>query len=107
MYVPRAAAWPPLRAGWSLRKAGGLDGAMKFALCNEVLQPTAVRASSARLAAALGYDGLEVAPFTLADDPMRIERCAGRAVSPHRRSDHGLQISACTGCWWRRRACRS
>jgi D-psicose/D-tagatose/L-ribulose 3-epimerase len=44
---------------------------MKFALCNEVLQPLAF-AQQCKLAAALGYDGLEVAPFTLAQDPMSI-----------------------------------
>jgi D-psicose/D-tagatose/L-ribulose 3-epimerase len=44
---------------------------MKFALCNEVLQPLPFEQQCA-IAAALGYDGLEVAPFTLADDPMAI-----------------------------------
>lgn len=45
---------------------------MKFALCNEVLQPLAFDAQC-RAAAAMGYDGLEVAPFTLAADPMAID----------------------------------
>jgi D-psicose/D-tagatose/L-ribulose 3-epimerase len=44
---------------------------MQFALCNEVLQPLPFERQCA-VAAALGYDGLEVAPFTLADDPMAI-----------------------------------
>jgi D-psicose/D-tagatose/L-ribulose 3-epimerase len=44
---------------------------MQFALCNEVLQPLPFERQCA-IAAALGYDGLEVAPFTLADDPMAI-----------------------------------
>lgn len=44
---------------------------MKYALCNEVLQPQPFRQQCAA-AAAMGYDALEVAPFTLADDPMRI-----------------------------------
>ena len=44
---------------------------MRFALCNEVLQPMPF-AQQCALAAALGYDALEVAPFTLADDPMAI-----------------------------------
>jgi sugar phosphate isomerase/epimerase len=44
---------------------------MKFALCNEVLQPLPFQ-RQCEIAAALGYDGLEVAPFTLADDPMTI-----------------------------------
>ena len=63
---------------------------MKFALCNEVLQPLPF-AQQCKLAADLGYDGLEVAPFTLADDPMAItdEEAAGfRKVA----QDHGLEI---------------
>lgn len=63
---------------------------MKFALCNEVLQPLPF-AQQCRLAADLGYDGLEVAPFTLAEDPMRItdaEAIALRGVA----ADHGLAI---------------
>jgi sugar phosphate isomerase/epimerase len=44
---------------------------MNFALCNEVLQPLPF-GQQCRTAAALGYEGLEVAPFTLADDPMAI-----------------------------------
>ena len=44
---------------------------MKFALCNEVLQPMPFE-RQCEVAAALGYDGLEVAPFTLAADPMTI-----------------------------------
>ena len=40
---------------------------MRFALCNEVLQPLPF-AQQCRLAAQLGYDGLEVAPFTVATD---------------------------------------
>jgi D-psicose/D-tagatose/L-ribulose 3-epimerase len=44
---------------------------MRFALCNEVLQPLGF-AGQCALAAKLGYDGLEVAPFTLAADPMEI-----------------------------------
>jgi sugar phosphate isomerase/epimerase len=44
---------------------------VKFALCNEVLQPLPFE-QQCTIAAALGYEGLEVAPFTLADDPMAI-----------------------------------
>jgi D-psicose/D-tagatose/L-ribulose 3-epimerase len=63
---------------------------VKIALCNEVLQPLPFE-GQCRFAAALGYDGLEVAPFTLANDPMdlsdadaaRFRRIAG---------DHGLTI---------------
>jgi len=68
---------------------------MKIALCNEVLQPLAFDAQC-RLAAALGYNGLEVAPFTLADDPTRISdaEAAGYARVA---ADHGLRI---TGLHW-------
>ncbi|HET8744642.1 MAG TPA: sugar phosphate isomerase/epimerase, partial [Ramlibacter sp.] len=63
---------------------------MRFALCNEVLQPLAF-AEQCRLAAALGYDGLEVAPFTLAEDPTTISDAQAREF---RRiaEDHGLAI---------------
>ena len=68
---------------------------MKIALCNEVLQPLPF-AQQCRLAADLGYDGLEVAPFTLADDPTRLTDVqAGefRRIA----EDHGLVI---TGLHW-------
>ncbi len=41
---------------------------MKLSLCNEVIRELTFEAQSA-FAAALGYDGLEIAPFTLAEDP--------------------------------------
>jgi D-psicose/D-tagatose/L-ribulose 3-epimerase len=41
---------------------------VKIALCNEVLQPMPF-VRQCEFAAALGYDGLELAPFTLSDDP--------------------------------------
>lgn len=45
---------------------------MRIALCNEVLRDMAF-AKQAAMAAALGYDGLEVAPFTLdAEAPHRL-----------------------------------
>ncbi len=44
---------------------------MRLALCNEVLGKMEFAAQCA-YAAALGYDGLEVAPFTLSDEPHRI-----------------------------------
>lgn len=63
---------------------------MRFALCNEVLQPQPF-AEQCRLAAALGYDGLEVAPFTLAEDPMTIGDA--QALGLRRiAEDHGLAI---------------
>ena len=45
---------------------------MRVALCNEVVRDLAI-GDQARLAAALGYDGLEIAPFTLdGDHPHRL-----------------------------------
>lgn len=68
------------------------DTTPRLALCNEVLRHLGF-AEQCRLAAALGCTGLEVAPFTLADDPATLgeadgERCARIAA------DHGLAISS-------------
>jgi len=63
---------------------------MKIALCNEVLQPLPFERQCA-LAAALGYDGLEVAPFTLAADPMELTDAQARAFA-QTAADHGLAI---------------
>ena len=41
---------------------------MKLSLCNEVLRPLPL-AAQCEAAARMGYQALEVAPFTLADDP--------------------------------------
>ena len=64
---------------------------MKFALCNEVLKDLSF-SEQCRVAAALGYDALEVAPFTLAADPSAITDAQAQAF---RRiaEDHGLTIS--------------
>ncbi|MDO9361052.1 MAG: sugar phosphate isomerase/epimerase family protein [Polaromonas sp.] len=63
---------------------------MKFALCNEVLQPLDF-AEQCRVAAAMGYDGLEVAPFTLAGNPMDITD-AQATFFKRVAADHGLKI---------------
>jgi D-psicose/D-tagatose/L-ribulose 3-epimerase len=68
---------------------------MQFALCNEVLQPLPF-AEQCALAAAQGYDGLEVAPFTLAADPQDITE-AQAAQFARIAQDHGLAI---TGLHW-------
>lgn len=68
---------------------------MKLALCNEVLSPWPL-AQQCAYAAALGYDGLEIAPFTLSETPHEIsdsEALALRRVV----EDHGLTI---TGFHW-------
>lgn len=64
---------------------------MHIALCNEVLQPMPF-AQQCAVAAALGYDGLEVAPFTLAEDPMAITDAQAAAFA-RTAQDHGLVIS--------------
>jgi len=68
---------------------------MRIALCNEVLQPMPF-AQQCAWAAAVGYDGLEVAPFTLSDEPHRMiaqERAAIRRAA----ADAGIAI---TGLHW-------
>lgn len=68
---------------------------MRISLCNEVLAPMHF-AGQCEYAARLGYDGLEVAPYTLADDPRAISPAqvieARRAVT-----DAGIEV---TGLHW-------
>jgi D-psicose/D-tagatose/L-ribulose 3-epimerase len=52
---------------------------MKLALCNEVLGGLSLEAQC-ELAARLGYDGLEIAPFTLANAPERIDAAEARRI---------------------------
>jgi D-psicose/D-tagatose/L-ribulose 3-epimerase len=71
------------------------DLTVRIALCNEVLQPIPF-AQQCAWAAAVGYDGLEVAPFTLSDEPHRMiaqERAAIRRAAV----DAGITI---TGLHW-------
>lgn len=68
---------------------------MRIALCNEVLAGRDFAAQCA-FAAALGYDGLEVAPFTLADDPLAIV-AADRVRFRRAAADAGIAI---TGLHW-------
>jgi D-psicose/D-tagatose/L-ribulose 3-epimerase len=68
---------------------------MRIALCNEVLAGREFAAQCA-FAAALGYDGLEVAPYTLAEDPLGINTAA-RAAIRRAAADAGIAI---TGLHW-------
>ena len=68
---------------------------MKFALCNEVLAPLPF-AEQCRIAAALGYAGLEVAPFTVSDDPAMMSDADARDLA-RIAAGHGLVI---TGLHW-------
>ncbi len=52
---------------------------MKLSLCNEVLAGMPLEAQC-ELAAKLGYDGLEIAPFTLADAPECIDTVEAKRV---------------------------
>jgi sugar phosphate isomerase/epimerase len=68
---------------------------MKIALCNEVLQPMPF-AKQCAWAAAVGYDGLEVAPFTLSDEP-HVMIAQERAAIRRAAADAGITI---TGLHW-------
>ena len=65
---------------------------LKLALCNEVLQPLAFEQQCA-LAASQGYTGLEVAPFTLAEDPGTLDDTTARRIRATAHA-HGLAVSS-------------
>jgi sugar phosphate isomerase/epimerase len=64
---------------------------MKLALCNEVLAALPF-AEQCRVARALGYAGLEVAPYTVCEDPQGMTVAQARALQQVA-ADHGLEIS--------------
>jgi sugar phosphate isomerase/epimerase len=68
---------------------------MKISLCNEVLREYSFE-QQCRLARDLGFDGLEIAPFTLSDNPQLLEPSE---IREYRRiaEDSGVQI---TGLHW-------
>ena len=68
---------------------------MKIALCNEVVRELDF-ADQCRYAAAVGYDGLEVAPFTLDENPHRLSSST-RAELRRLAADAGIEI---TGLHW-------
>ena len=58
---------------------------MKFALCNEVFQEMSIEDGFSKIAE-IGYQGVEIAPFTLKDNPLEMneedaERCLEAAKS--------------------------
>jgi D-psicose/D-tagatose/L-ribulose 3-epimerase len=68
---------------------------MRIALCNEVIAPMAFPRQCA-YAAKLGYDGLEIAPYTLSEEPHRMgaaQIAAARAAA----DDAGIAV---TGLHW-------
>jgi len=68
---------------------------MKIALCNEVIREMDF-AAQCQYAAALGYDGLEVAPFTLDENPHRLPSST-RSELRRLATDAGIEI---TGLHW-------
>ncbi|MFZ2738176.1 MAG: sugar phosphate isomerase/epimerase family protein [Burkholderiaceae bacterium] len=68
---------------------------MKLTLCNEVLG-TLPFAAQCQLAKSLGYEGLELAPFTLSDDPATLSTAQAQQWAAIAQ-DHGLVI---TGLHW-------
>lgn len=64
---------------------------MRIALCNEVLAPLPF-ARQCEVAAALDYQGLEVAPFTLGDAPLELS-AAARAGLRRAAQDAGIAVS--------------
>jgi len=64
---------------------------MIISLCNEVVRELDF-AGQCALAKDLGYDGLEIAPFTLADDPARLP-ASRRAELRRIAQDHGSAIT--------------
>lgn len=62
----------------------------RFAICNETWQDTPWETTCARVAEA-GYEGIEIAPFTLAEDVRHIS-AGRRAEIKQAAADHGLAI---------------
>ena len=63
---------------------------MRIALCNEVLQPMPF-AKQCEYAAKLGYDGIELAPYTVSDEPHKLS-AARRAEIRKAAADAGIAI---------------
>ena len=63
---------------------------MKFAICNETYQGWRLSDTCASVAAT-GYQGLEIAPFTLKDDPRQITTSEAKVAGDTVR-DHGLEV---------------
>ena len=53
---------------------------MKFALCNEVLQHLSIEDGFSKIAE-IGYDGVEIAPFTLKENPLDVNKRMPKDVS--------------------------
>ncbi len=66
---------------------------MRISLCNEVLRELPF-AAQARLAAALGYDGLEVAPFTLDAEAPHLLPASRRAETRRIAEGEGVPVTS-------------
>jgi D-psicose/D-tagatose/L-ribulose 3-epimerase len=69
----------------------GWHDAMLVSLCNEIIAELPF-VRQCELAASLGYDGLEIAPYTLSDDPARITS-AQIAALRRAATDAGIAIT--------------
>jgi sugar phosphate isomerase/epimerase len=63
---------------------------MKFAICNETYQGLSL-IDTCKSVAATGYQGLEIAPFTLKEDPRELTIAEAREIGRIVR-DHGLEV---------------
>ena len=68
---------------------------MKFAICNEMFRGWAIE-DVFRFAAEVGYDGVEIAPFTLADSVVDIDADRRKEIR-QQAATHGVDI---TGIHW-------
>ena len=68
---------------------------MRFAICNETYEGWDFGATCADIAES-GYDGVEIAPFTLADDPTEISESRAQEIGDVAKSS-GLAV---TGFHW-------
>ena len=68
---------------------------MRLSLCNEVIASMPFDAQC-RFAATVGYDGLEIAPFTLSDEPHRLSPTRIREL----RASLAQAGIVCTGLHW-------
>ncbi len=77
--------------GWQGKRRTPLFNGMKLSLCNEVIRALPFE-RQCQLAAELGYQGLEIAPFTLGDEAYRM---SGEARARLRRtcSEAGIRVS--------------
>ena len=63
--------WPTIKKRLVPTVTKSMSVFMKFAICNETYQDWSLE-DTCRQVAETGYDGLEIAPFTLHEDPGHI-----------------------------------